>query len=105
MRGIQEIKRILKEHKEELKNNYGITEIGVFGSYARKEQTKKSDIDILVEFDQVPDLLKFIELERKLQRYLGRRIDLVRKKTIRQELKKGILSEAITVWRGATGYL
>ncbi len=97
MKSIQEIKSTLKKHKEELKKNYSVKEIGIFGSYARNEQTKRSDIDLFVEFNQVPDLLKFIELERKLQRYLGKRTDLVRKKTIREELKKQILREAIPV--------
>jgi len=47
---LEEIKNILKKHKEELKKKYGIKEIGIFGSYVRGENKKSSDLDILVEF-------------------------------------------------------
>jgi predicted nucleotidyltransferase len=50
MKTLEEIKKILKQHKRELKEKYGVKEIGIFGSYVRGEQKKKSDIDILVEF-------------------------------------------------------
>jgi len=50
MKTLEEIKKILRQHKTELKEKYGVKEIGIFGSYVRGEQKKKSDIDILVEF-------------------------------------------------------
>jgi len=92
---LEEIKNILEEHKEEIKQKYKIKEIGIFGSFTKGEQNKKSDIDILVKFEEVPDLLKFIEIERYILKILGKKVDLVRKETIRKELKKRILSEAI----------
>ncbi|MEW6380673.1 MAG: nucleotidyltransferase family protein [bacterium] len=72
-------------------------EIGIFGSYARGEQKKRSDVDILVEFDEVPDLFKFIELERYLEKLLKVKVDLVRKKAIWPELKDLILKEVVYV--------
>jgi len=45
-----EIIQILKRHKKELYNKYGIKEIGLFGSFVRGEESAKSDIDILVEY-------------------------------------------------------
>lgn len=58
---------------------------------------KRSDIDILVEFEEVPDLFRFLELERYLEGLLGLKVDLVRKKALREELKDTILSEVVNI--------
>lgn len=97
MKRREEIERILREHKAELRRKYGVREIGIFGSYVRGEQHRRSDVDILVEFDVVPGLLKFIELEDYLSRLLGVRVDLVRKASIRKELRERILSEVVMI--------
>ena len=97
MKTLQEIKEILARHKREIKEKYMVKEIGVFGSYLRGEHNKKSDIDILVEFYEVPGLLKFIELEEYLEELLGVKVDLVRKGAIREELKRKILDEVVLV--------
>jgi len=94
---IGEIERILAEHKKELYEKYTIKRIGVFGSFVRGENKKESDIDILVEFEEVPGLLRFIEIEEYLSRILGRKVDLVRKPAIRKELKDRILNEVVYV--------
>ena len=90
---LMQIKRAIKSNKKLLRQEYGVKEIGIFGSFARGEPKRKSDIDVLVDFYNVPDLIKFIELERKLQRLLGKKVDLVRKQAIREELKDNILRE------------
>ena len=87
MKSHKKIQEILKEHKKDLAEKYKVKEIGLFGSYVRAEQGKRSDVDILVEFEEVPDLFKFIELERHLEGILGLKVDLVRKEAIRKELK------------------
>lgn len=97
MKQYEKIEEILRVHKKELAQRYKIKEIGIFGSYVRGEQKKRSDIDILVEFEKVPDLLKFIEMERYLTRLLKKKVDLVSKKAIRQELKDIILSEVVYI--------
>lgn len=76
------INELLKAHKEDLYRKYKVIEIGVFGSFVRDEHKKRSDIDILVDFEEVPDLLKFINLERYLSRLLKKKFDLVSKKAI-----------------------
>ena len=98
-RTLEEIRGILKEHKEEVSWKYRVSEIGIFGSFVRGEQKKRSDIDILVEFDQrnIPGLLKFIEMERYLEKILRKKVDLVRKGGIRPELRKIILKEVIYI--------
>lgn len=93
----EEIRSILSVHKEELKKKYKLKEIAIFGSYIRGEQKINSDIDILVEFEDVPDLLKFIELEQYLETLFNIKVDLVRKAAIRPEIKQNVLSEAVQV--------
>ena len=78
-----------------LKDEYSVREIGIFGSFVRGEQKMRSDLDILVEFEKVPGLLKFIELEMLLGKMLKRKVDLVRKQAIRPELKEHILGEVV----------
>jgi len=65
MRSLEEIKRILTEHKEGLKQKYGMVILGVFGSYARGEQKETSDLDILVKLER-PLGLEFITAKLRL---------------------------------------
>jgi len=97
MKTLKEIKEILGSHKKELGEKYKIKEISMFGSYVRNEQKRMSDIDILVDFYEVPDLLKFIEMERYLEEMLRVKVDLVPKPALRVELKDKILSEAVEI--------
>ncbi len=69
----------------------------IFGSYVRGEQKKGSDVDIPVDFYEVPDLLKFIEIERYLEEVLGIKVDLVPKPALRTELRDSILMDAIEI--------
>jgi predicted nucleotidyltransferase len=97
MKTLNEIKKILLEHKKELKEKYKVKTIGIFGSYARGEQKETSDIDILVEFYELPSLLKFVNLENYLSDLLNIKVDLVLKNDIRKELKETILKEEIPI--------
>ena len=97
MKTIEEIKSILKEHKTEVSRKYKVSEIGIFGFFVRGEQTKRSDIDILVSFNGLPDIFKYLELEDYLRKLLRTKVDLVRKEAIRPELKKRILKETVYV--------
>ncbi len=93
----ERIEAVINKHKKDITKKYQVKEIGVFGSYVRGEQKGASDVDILVEFDVVPDMFKFLELERYLEEILGMKVDLVRKEAIREELRDSILSEVIYV--------
>ncbi len=57
--------------------DYNPERIGIFGSYARNENTPESDIDILVKFNKAISLLQFIKLENDLTEKLGIKVDLV----------------------------
>lgn len=94
---LEKIKKILIENKKLLKERYNIKKIGIFGSFARKEANKKSDIDILVEFFETPDIFQFIELENFLKKLLRTKVDLVTKEALKSLIKKEILKETIYV--------
>ena len=97
MSNLEEIKTILEKHKQELIEKYNLKEIAIFGSFIRGEQKRKSDIDILVEFNEVPDIFLLIDLEDYLRKLLNKKVDLVRKEAIRAELKETILKEAVYI--------
>ncbi|OAB60879.1 DNA polymerase III subunit beta [Leptolyngbya valderiana BDU 20041] len=85
----------LRQILPELKERYGITQLGVFGSYVRGEQTPNSDLDILVEFhsDRRFGLFTFCELENQLSDRLSVKVDLVMKKGLKPRIGDRILSE------------
>jgi len=70
-KSLDEIKETLKKHEKELKEKYGVKEIGIFGSYLRGEAKEGSDLDILVEFEKSIGFFKFLELEEYLADLIG----------------------------------
>jgi len=93
MKSFEEIKNKLVNLKPILKDQFKIKEIGIFGSYVRGEQKKRSDVDILVEFEDVPDLLTFIEIENYISKQIGVKVDLVMKSSLKPYIGKKILEE------------
>ena len=98
MKTIQEIQKILKNHKRDLQTKYKVKEIGIFGSYVKQEVSENSDLDILVSFNDPIGMFKFLELEEYLQNLLGIKIDLVSKKALKPRIGKYILKEALMIW-------
>ena len=74
---IEDIKNKLDALKPLLRERFKVKTIGVFGSYVRGEQNKKSDLDILVDFSEPIGLFKFVELEDFLSQELVVKVDLV----------------------------
>ena len=97
MKTIGEIKGILAEHKEDLQRRFKVSDIGLFGSYVKKTQIRRSDVDILVDFQESISLLDLVKLENYLTSLLEVKVDLIPKEDIRRELKEIILKEAIYV--------
>ncbi|MGB9914672.1 MAG: nucleotidyltransferase family protein [Candidatus Bathyarchaeales archaeon] len=97
MRTINEIKRQLETLKPILKEKYQVETIGIFGSYTRGEQPRKSDIDILIEFTENAQIgfFKFLELEEFLTKKLQAKVDLVTKDALKPAIKEQILKETI----------
>lgn len=96
-KSLEEIKRILRENKEDLKKKFKMKEIGIFGSFVHNLQKEESDVDILVEFEEIPSLLKFIHIENYLSKLLGVKVDLVTKKALKPYIGEIILKEVIFV--------
>ena len=91
---LEEIKKILSQHKAIITNKYKIKEISIFGSCVRGEHKEDSDIDILVEFNAPIGFFEFLELEEYLQQILGVSVDLVSKKALKPRIGAQILKEA-----------
>ena|SRR3990170_4596025 len=97
MKKIDRLKKILAAHRSELRQEHKIKRIGIFGSYVRGEQKKKSDIDILVEFSDAVSLLDWIGAENYLTDLLGIKVDLVPREDVIPELLKRIFKEVVYV--------
>ncbi len=97
MKTIKEVRTQLQKLKPQLKEEFEVEAIGVFGSYSRSEQTEKSDVDVLVVFseDAKVGFFKFLELEEFLTKELGVKVDLVTKNALKAILKDRILQETI----------
>jgi predicted nucleotidyltransferase len=92
-KGIDKIKpkivKILKKHK--------ITRAGIFGSYARGDEKKGSDVDILIQPSKDMSLLDLSGLKIELEEALGKKVDLVIYKYISPYIKKYVLKEEVTI--------
>jgi predicted nucleotidyltransferase len=85
---------LLKSRRRQLKK-YGIHSLSVFGSVARGQARKNSDVDILVDFEKPVGLFEYARLKMYLEGVLGREVDLVTPEALRKELREDILREAI----------
>lgn len=97
MKNVEEIKEILKKHKGELREKFKVKDVGIFGSYVKGEQRKKSDIDILVEFEEPIGLFEFMDLEEYLSNLLGAKVDLVSKKALKPRISEYVLKEVVYI--------
>lgn len=95
MKTLEEIKGILIQSKSIIQEKYKVKEMGLFGSYVRGEQHEDSDVDVLIDFEQSPSLLKFIELENYLSDTIGIKVDLVMKRVLKPKIGENILAEVV----------
>jgi uncharacterized protein len=91
--GKPEIIDIIKNSKPEMQALYGVEKVGLFGSYVREQQKKRSDIDILVSFSRDIDLFDFIDLREFLENRLHQKVDLVMESALKPAIGRRILSE------------
>ena len=93
-KSVDEIIRILREELPQLRERYGVRSLGIFGSYLRGEHGRRSDLDVLVEFDERPlTLFGFVGLENYLSDQIGVKVDLVEKCTLKPAIGRRILEE------------
>jgi predicted nucleotidyltransferase len=91
--GKPEIIDIIKSSKPEMQARFGVNKVGLFGSYVRKQQRRRSDIDILVSFSRDIDLFDFIDLREYLEDRLQQKVDLVMESALKPAIGKRILAE------------
>ncbi len=97
MRTTQQLKKELSLLMPALKEQYHVGSLEIFGSYARGEPSKKSDIDLLITFSQPYSLWDLLDVKEFLTNKLHLKVDLVPKDSIKPLLKKQIIQEAIPV--------
>lgn len=90
---LQEAKKILNKNKISLAKR-GVKKLAIFGSVARQEESRLSDIDILIEFDSKKGLFVFLDIKNFLESILKCDVDLVKKNALHPALKRKILTEA-----------
>ncbi|TCO07043.1 nucleotidyltransferase family protein [Natronoflexus pectinivorans] len=87
-----EILAKLSELKPVLYEEYSVKEIGLFGSYSDDSNTIDSDIDILIELEK-PIGWKFFSLELYLEKIFNKKIDLVTKNALKEQIRDDILNQ------------
>ncbi|MBC8414489.1 MAG: nucleotidyltransferase family protein [Nitrospira sp.] len=93
MKTLEEIRLLIENSRNELSNKYFVKDIGIFGSYVRGDQSKQSDLDILVEFEKPIGFFQFLDLEG----LTGVKIDLGTKKALKPVIGKNILQELVSL--------
>lgn len=95
-----EILSTLTVHRDELRRQFSVKSLALFGSVARSEETETNDVDLLVEFDRPIGLFHLIGTQQHLEKLLGvEKVDLVLRDSIIEELKEDILQEAVDVFK------
>lgn len=93
----EDILTILRAHKAEIQKKYPVASLALFGSFARGEQTAKSDVDLLVEFNG-PIGLEVVDLVEDLEKLLGvKKVDLISRKYLKPHYRPYIEADAIDV--------
>ena len=87
-----EIEKRLQVLKPVLADRFHVSKIGYFGSYSTGRQTEQSDIDLLVELEK-PIGWKFFSLELYLEKIFNRKIDLVTRNALKEQIKDRILKQ------------
>ena len=89
---------LLKEKREEIlriTGKHGARNIRVFGSVARGEANEESDIDFLVQLESGSTLLMHAAMIRELEALLGRKVEVVSERALRQRIKNRVIQEAV----------
>ena len=92
-----EVLNLLRTHKPTLREQFGVTKLALFGSFARDQANEKSDIDILVHFDRPATSKTYFGVQFYIEDLLERQVDLVTDKALRKELRPYVEREALSV--------
>ena len=92
-----EVLNLLRAHKPALAERFGVTELALFGSFARDQATDRSDVDILVVFDGPATSKSYFGVQFYIEDLLGRPVDLVTDKALRPEIRPYVERESLYV--------
>jgi predicted nucleotidyltransferase len=92
-----DVLRLLREHRDELRQEFGVKSLVLFGSVARDQAAEASDVDLLVEFDRPTGYFGLVRLELFLREILGSEVDLGTPGSLRPEMRERVAQEAIHV--------
>jgi predicted nucleotidyltransferase len=93
----EEVLRILRRERGDLRKHYAVASLFLFGSVARNQASEGSDVDLLVEFEKPVGLIEFIGLKQRLESLLGSPVDLGTPRSLKPAIKEQVLREAIHV--------
>ncbi len=88
-------REVLGQQLPELRREYKVAELELFGSFVRQENHAESDLDVLVAFSETPSLIKLVELENHLTDLLGVKVDLVMRDSLKQHIGERVRREAV----------
>lgn len=94
---VNQIRLLILERKEEIKKEFKAEIIGIFGSYARGEEKKESDIDVLVRFGKGATLFDLAGLGNYLEDLFGIPVDVVSERALHPLMKDEVLNELVPV--------
>ncbi len=89
------IQKKIEAHRDELRNNFAVKSIGVFGSVAKGHSTPASDIDFLVEFEKPIGLFQFENLRLFLENCFNRKIDLATSRALKSLVRDEIMNSVV----------
>jgi predicted nucleotidyltransferase len=89
----------IRDRLDEIRRQFCVESLAIFGSVARDETERASDIDVLVRFDRPATFDLFMDLKFYLEELLGTGVDLVTDKALRPRIRKAIEGELINVAR------
>ncbi len=90
--------QVLARHLPELRRDFGVSSLSLFGSLARDEAHETSDVDVLVDFDRPVTLFDLVSLQLRLEQLLNvQKVDVIVRNALHASLRDSILREAIHV--------
>lgn len=91
------IRKVIQNNASDIKTQFKVEVIGIFGSYARGEQSSESDVDVLVRFDKGATLLDLVAVSEYLENLLGIPVDVVSEKSLHPMMRDDVLNELVAV--------
>ena len=94
---IEEVKKIVKEEKDEIRTEFKAEIIGIFGSYARGDNHPDSDLDLLIDFDAGATLFDLVGVQLYFEDKLGCKVDAVSRGGLREEIRENVYNDLISL--------